>query len=45
MYELFSQVMSGFSPDEPLVYTCGFLLFLVLVGVFFRFLYSLIRPY
>lgn len=45
MYDLFSQVMSGFSPDEPLVYTCGFLLFLVLVGVFFRFLYSLIKPY
>ena len=45
MYELFNQVMAGFSTADPLVYTCGFLLFLVLVGVFFRFLYSLIKPY
>ena len=44
-YDLFNQVMAGFSPDDSLVYTCGFLLFLVLVGVFFRFLYSLVKPY
>ena len=42
MYDLFNQVMAGFSPDDSLVYTCGFL---VLVGVFFRFLYSLVKPY
>ncbi len=45
MFDLYQQVMSGFSPDQPLQYICGFLLFLVLVGVFFRFLYSLIKPY
>lgn len=45
MYELFSQLMQGFSLDHPLEYICGFLLFIVVVGVFFRFLYSLIKPY
>lgn len=45
MYELFSQLMQGFSLANPLEYICGFLLFIVVVGVFFRFLYSLIKPY
>lgn len=34
MYELFSQLMQGFSLDNPLEYICGFLLFIVVVGVF-----------
>lgn len=45
MYDLYLQVMAGFSVDRPLEYVCGFLLFLVLCGVFFRFLYSLFKPY
>lgn len=45
MYDLFTQLMAGFSVDRPLEYICGFLLFIVLAGVFFRFLYSLIKPY
>lgn len=45
MYALYSQIMSGFSSDRPLEYICGFLLFLVVTGVFFRFLYSIIKPY
>lgn len=31
MYELFSQLMQGFSLDNPLEYICGFLLFIVVV--------------
>ena len=38
MYELFSQLMQGFSLYNSLEYICGFLLFIVVVGVFFRFL-------
>lgn len=45
MYDLFAQVMAGFSLDRPFEYLCGFLLFIVLSGVFFRFLYSLFKPY
>lgn len=45
MYELFTQLMAGFNPAEPIPYICGFLLFLVLAGCFFRFLYALFRPY
>ena len=45
MFELFSELMSGFSTDNPLEYTCCFLLFVILCGVFFRFLYSLFKPY
>lgn len=45
MYELFSQLMAGFSLDNPLEYTCGFLLVIVLIGVFFRLLYTLLKPY
>lgn len=45
MYDLYLQVMDGFTLDQPLEYICGFLLFLVLCGVFYRFLYSLFKPY
>lgn len=45
MYELFIQFMSGFSTDNPLEYLCGFMLAIVLIGAFFRFLYSLFKPY
>lgn len=33
MYELFSQLMQGFSLDNPLEYICGFLLFVVVVSL------------
>lgn len=41
MYSVFSQIMSGFSTSEPLEYICGFIAFIIVVGSFFRVLYSL----
>lgn len=45
MYDLFTELMAGFSPDQPLQYLLGWLSFVVLCGVFFRLLYSLFKPY
>ena len=45
MYELFTQLMSGFTTDNPLEYIAGYLLAIVLIGVFFRLLYTLFKPY
>lgn len=45
MFDLFTQLMAGFTTSDPLEYICGFLLFIVLCGAFFRFLYSLFKPY
>lgn len=45
MFDLYMQLMAGFTTDNPIEYICGFLLFIVLCGAFFRFLYSLFKPY
>lgn len=45
MAELFNQLMSGFSPDQPLPYICYFLLVISTFGAFMRFLYTLFKPW
>lgn len=41
MFEMFQQLMSGVSSDNPVEYVCYFVLCICTFGAFMRFLYTL----
>lgn len=45
MYDAFIQLMGSVPTDNPVVYICYWLTVMSMTGVFFRFLYTLFKPY
>lgn len=45
MYDAFLQLMGSVPTDNTVVYICYWLTVMSITGVFFRFLYTLFKPY